>query len=73
MEISPVPDSVLEFLSCLCSELCDTNCCTSRVNGLKCTELSKAKDCSNISSKVLEEFNVSSVALTKRAQRKEIK
>ena len=57
MTISAAPDSVLEFLSCGCSKSCDTNRCTCRANELKCTDLCKLKDCSNISTEVLDEFN----------------
>jgi hypothetical protein len=60
MTILPAPDSILEFLSCGCVKSCDSNRCTCRSNGLKCTDMCKLKDCSNAASNDLEEYGDSS-------------
>ena len=46
MTIPPAPDTVLEFVSCNCIKSCDSNRCTCKSNGLKCTDTCKVKDCS---------------------------
>jgi hypothetical protein len=46
MDGLPAPSAVLELLSCHCKSVCDSDCpCV--INGLKCSEMCRLKECSN--------------------------
>ena len=45
--IAPAPDTILELLSCNCARSCNNNCvCVT--NGLRCTDMFRMKNCSNM-------------------------
>ena len=44
----PAPQVVLEFMSCKCRRVCELPTCECMVNGLKCTDECRLKDCTNM-------------------------
>lgn len=47
MDGSPAPQAVLDLLSCKCSRSCRLPSCECLVNGLKCTDMCRLRDCDN--------------------------
>lgn len=47
MDGQPVPEAVLDLLSCKCSKACVIPRCVCMANGLKCTDMCKLQDCDN--------------------------
>lgn len=47
MDGQPVPEAVLDLLSCKCSKKCAIPRCVCLANGLKCTDMCKLQDCEN--------------------------
>ena len=43
----PAPEAVLNLLSCNCSRRCTEGNCSCLMNGLKCTDMCKLKNCDN--------------------------
>lgn len=47
MDGQPVPEAVLDLLSCKCSKKCAIPRCICLANGLKCTDMCKLQDYEN--------------------------
>jgi hypothetical protein len=47
MTLPPAPDSILVLVNCKCGKGCETNRCSCRKSGLKCTDVCKCSDCKN--------------------------
>ena len=47
MNQPPAPDSIMELVNCKCKKGCETNRCSCRKSGLKCTDVCKCCDCKN--------------------------
>ena len=47
LDVSPVPEAVLQLSSCRCSRKCDLPNCPCLANSLECTELCRLKTCTN--------------------------
>ena len=47
MNLSPAPDSVLEFVNCKCTKGCESNRCSCLKSGMKCTDVCKCTNCNN--------------------------
>ena len=47
MDGHPVPEVLLDLLSCVCSKKCVSPKCVCVVNGLKCTDMCRLQDCEN--------------------------
>ena len=47
MDVQPAPDAVLELLACSCPKECTKEGCVCLINGLRCTDMCKLKNCAN--------------------------
>ena len=47
MDGDPAPQAVLNLLACKCARSCQLPKCVCLVNGLRCTDMCKLRDCTN--------------------------